>query len=88
MLRVTTTHPAKLSGAFLLGLFISIWSANAGVSSLMVGLNIAYEQKETRGLIASTLTNSVFARCLRSCGSLRKPDLLAHWQHPHNPNSL
>src|SRR5258708_34639997 len=55
MVLVTNSHPAKLSGAFLLGLFISIWSANAGVSSLMVGLNVAYEQKETRGLIATHL---------------------------------
>lgn len=55
MVRVTTTHPAKLSGAFLLGLLISIWSANAGVSSLMVGLNVAYEQKEARGLIVTHL---------------------------------
>jgi membrane protein len=57
MVRVTTTHPAKLSGAFLLGLLISLWSANAGVSSLMVGLNVAYEQKEARGLIATNLVS-------------------------------
>src|SRR5258705_878032 len=55
MVRVTTTHPAKLGWGFLLGLLASIWFANSGVSSLMVGLNIAYEQKETRGLIATTL---------------------------------
>jgi membrane protein len=51
MLRVATTHPSKLSGTFLLSLLISIWSANAGVSSLIGGLNIAYEQKETRSLV-------------------------------------
>ena len=55
MVRVTTTHSAKLGWGFLLGLPISIWFANSGVSSLMVGLNVAYEQKETRGLIATTL---------------------------------
>jgi membrane protein len=52
MIRITTTHPSRLSGAFLLSLLISIWSANAGVSSLITGLNIAYEQRETRGFIA------------------------------------
>ena len=57
MVRVTTAHPAKLSGGFLLGLLISIWFANSGVSSLMVGLNLAYEQKETRGLIESYLVS-------------------------------
>jgi len=50
MIRVTATHPSKLSWAFLLSLVISIWSANAGVSSLITGLNVAYEQKETRSL--------------------------------------
>jgi len=55
MVRVTTTHPAKLSWGFLLGLLASIWFANSGVSSLMVGLNVAYEQKETRGLIETNL---------------------------------
>ena len=55
MVRVTTTHPAKLSWGFLLGLLASIWFTNSGVSSLMVALNVAYEQKETRGLIASQL---------------------------------
>jgi len=51
MVRVTTSQSAKLSWAFLLSLAISIWSANAGVSSLITGLNVAYEQKETRGFI-------------------------------------
>ena len=52
MIRVTATHPSKLSGAFLLSLVISIWSANAGVSSLIAGLNISYEQKETRSFVS------------------------------------
>jgi len=51
MVRVTTTQSSKLSWAFLLSLAISIWSANAGVSSLITGLNVAYEQKETRSFI-------------------------------------
>lgn len=55
MVRVTITHPSKLSGAFLLSLLISIWSANAGVSSLITGLNVAYEQKETRSMISTHL---------------------------------
>ena len=55
MIRVTATHPSKLSWAFLLSLVISIWSANAGVSSLITGLNVAYEQKETRSFISTHL---------------------------------
>ena len=42
-----------------LGLLISIWFANSGVSSLMVGLNVAYEQKETRGSSRATSFRSV-----------------------------
>ncbi|HXJ02672.1 MAG TPA: YhjD/YihY/BrkB family envelope integrity protein, partial [Micropepsaceae bacterium] len=55
MIRVTTTHPSKLSGAFIFSLAISLWSANAGVSSLIAGLNVAYEQKETRSFIGINL---------------------------------
>jgi membrane protein len=51
MIRVTTTHPSKLSGTFILSVLFSVWSANAGVSSLITGLNVAYEQKETRSFI-------------------------------------
>ena len=55
MIRVTTTQTAKLSGAFIVSVLFSIWSANAGVSALIGGLNAAYEQKETRSLIATYL---------------------------------
>jgi len=51
MIRVTTTHSTRLSGTFILSLVISVWSANAGVSSLITGLNVAYEQHETRSFI-------------------------------------
>jgi len=55
MIRVTSTHPSKLSGAFVLSLLILLWSANAGVSAIISGLNVAYEQKETRGFVTSNL---------------------------------
>ena len=51
MIRVTTTQASKLSWAFVLSLVISIWSANAGVSSLITGLNVAYEQKVLLDLV-------------------------------------
>ena len=55
MMRVVSVHDSKLSGAFLLSLVISLWSANAGIGSLISGLNVAYEQKETRGLVLTNL---------------------------------
>ena len=55
MVRLTQTHPSKLSGAFFLSLAFSIWSANAGVMALIGGLNVAYEERETRGIIKGRL---------------------------------
>jgi membrane protein len=55
MVRITQTHPSRLSGAFFLSLAFSIWSANAGVMALIAGLNVAYEERETRGIIVGRL---------------------------------
>ena len=42
--------------ATLLGLTISIYSASKGVQSLMEGINIAYDESETRGFLRLSLT--------------------------------
>lgn len=42
---------SKLNLAVLVGLGIAVWSARAGIAALMTGLNIAYEEAETRGFI-------------------------------------
>lgn len=55
LMRITMTHPSKLSGTFLLSLAFSIWSANAGVLSLIAGLNVAYEERENRSWIIGRL---------------------------------
>jgi membrane protein len=59
---------STLSVALLVSLAIALWSAKAGVSSLMSGLNIANETTEKRGLfvqqataIALTLAAILFA---------------------------
>ena len=46
----------KLNTAFLIGLGIAIWSAKAGMSSLMTGLNIVNREPERRSLVVSELT--------------------------------
>jgi membrane protein len=51
MIRLTTAHPSQLSAAFVLSLVFSVWSANAGVLALIEGLNVAYDRKESRGLV-------------------------------------
>jgi membrane protein len=55
MIRATTTHPSRLSAAFVFGLLVSTWSANAGVQSILSAMTVAYERKETRGWFHLTL---------------------------------
>ena len=59
MIRLTTTHSSQLGGAFALSVVFSIWSANAGVSALIAGLNVCYEARETRGFVATNLLSLV-----------------------------
>ena len=40
--------------ALVIGLVLTLWSAKAGMSALMTGLNIAYEEEERRGFIVQT----------------------------------
>jgi membrane protein len=40
-----------LSLAALLGFAIALWSASAGVGALMQGVNVAYDEEETRGFV-------------------------------------
>ncbi|MGZ5141507.1 MAG: YihY/virulence factor BrkB family protein, partial [Burkholderiales bacterium] len=49
--RLTAQGPQKLGGAFGVGFLIALWSASGGFSGLIDGLNIAYEARETRGII-------------------------------------
>ena len=55
MVRATTTHPSQLSAAFVFGLLVSTWSANAGVQALLSATSVAYERQERRGFIRLTL---------------------------------
>ena len=48
MLRLASQRHASLSVAFAVSLLLSVWSANAGMQSLIDGLNIAYEEQEKR----------------------------------------
>ena len=59
---------SQLSFALLISLVIALWSARAGMSSVMTGLNIAYEETEKRSFVmqnvialALTLGGIVFA---------------------------
>jgi membrane protein len=52
---VTGSQDAGLGIAFLIGLLLAIYSASKGMSSLMEGLNVAYDEDEDRGFIRKTL---------------------------------
>jgi membrane protein len=60
MVRIAAQKDASLGFTFILGLLLSIWSANAGVKALFKGLNIAYEEKEKRNFIRLNLVTLAF----------------------------
>jgi len=45
----------KLGFSFAIGLLFSLWSASRGVVAIMAAMNVAYEQKESRGTIELNL---------------------------------
>ena len=60
MLRIAAAKHAGLGLAFIIGLLVSIWSANAGMKSLFVGLNVAFEEKEKRNFVRLNLVSLAF----------------------------
>ena len=48
---VTSSEDAGLSLAAVIGFFLALYSSSKGMDSLITGINIAYEEKETRGFI-------------------------------------
>ncbi|THD80889.1 MAG: YihY/virulence factor BrkB family protein [Phenylobacterium sp.] len=60
MIRMAEAQKGGLSLTLVIGLLTSIWSANGAVKALMTGLNIAYEQHETRNFLHKTLLSLVF----------------------------
>lgn len=60
MARIASNKTSSLSLTFVFSLLLSIWSANAGVKGLFVGLNIAYEEQEKRGFVKLNLISLSF----------------------------
>ena len=58
--RLTSQPQAALGLTFLVGLAISLWSANAGMKALIDALNVAYAEREKRGLITLNLLSFAF----------------------------
>lgn len=60
MLRLASAGETGLSLTFVLGLLVSLWSANNGMKALFKGLNIAYEEDERRSFVRLNLTTLGF----------------------------
>ncbi|MEO8925996.1 MAG: YihY/virulence factor BrkB family protein [Caulobacteraceae bacterium] len=57
LIRLAALRGRGLSLALFVGVAISLWSANGAMRTLMVGLNVAYEARERRGLIKASLVS-------------------------------
>ena len=60
MTRITSRGKSTLGLAFVIGLLVSLWSANAGIKSLFDALNLVYNEEEKRGLIRLNLVSLAF----------------------------
>ncbi len=58
--RLVSARHAGLSAAFVTSLLLSLWSANAGMKAMMVGLNISFEEKEKRKFIRLNMVSLAF----------------------------
>src|SRR6185503_14192111 len=58
--RLAAKGSAKLSLAFVFGLGMALWSANAGMKAIIDALNVVYEEKEKRGFIKLNLISLAF----------------------------
>ena len=58
--RIASQPRGTLGGAFVIGLVVSLWSANGGVKALFDALNVVYVEKETRGFVRVIAVSMAF----------------------------
>jgi membrane protein len=58
--RLSAQPRSTLGVSFVVGLVISLWSANGGIKALFDALNIVYEERETRSFIKLNATTLAF----------------------------
>ncbi|WP_442754308.1 YihY/virulence factor BrkB family protein [Methylocystis sp. JAN1] len=58
--RVAAQGGAKLGAASIVGLLVSLWSANAGMKAIFDALNVVYQEKEKRGFIKLNAVSLAF----------------------------
>lgn len=60
MTRIASGGGGKLGVAFAISLLLSLWSANGAVKALFDGLNVAYGERESRGIVKLNLISLGF----------------------------
>ena len=60
MNRLARDRSDRLSVTFIVGLLVSIWSANGATGALLRGLGVAYETPRRRGFVSLTLVSLAF----------------------------
>lgn len=60
MVRVAAAREGGLSLTVLVGFLVAFWSANGAMKAIITGLNIAYDEKEKRGLVGKTAVPLAF----------------------------
>jgi membrane protein len=58
--RIAAQANSKLGSAFLIGLVTALWSANAGIKSLIDALNIVYKEPEKRNFFRLNAASLIF----------------------------
>jgi membrane protein len=60
VMRIAGNGDGKLTFAFVVGLGLALWSANAGVKAIFDALNIVYDEDEKRGFVTLNLMSLSF----------------------------
>ena len=62
--KVAGSQQGGLTLGLIVGLGLALWSASAGVGSLMEGINLAYDEDETRGFIKLKALTILLTLCM------------------------
>lgn len=60
---LVSTSGGTLGWGTILGILVSLWSANAGTKSLFTGIEIAYNTKNKRGFVKQNVLTLLFTLC-------------------------
>jgi membrane protein len=60
VVRIASASEGTLGLSFIIGLGVSLWSANAGMKAIFDALNIVYDEEEKRGFVKLNLESLTF----------------------------